>query len=83
MTTLQEKLDATRAAAADRIPAEALAVMHRATEDLRQSGIGDRILKAGDEAPSFELENSRGEKVASSALLARGPLAVTFYRGVW
>ncbi len=35
MTTLQEKLDETRDASAERIPAEALAVMHRAREDLR------------------------------------------------
>ncbi len=83
MATLQDKLDAMREGAKDRIPAEALAVMHRATEDLRRSGIGDRVLKIGDAAPDFELENTDSELVASGALLARGPLAVTFYRGVW
>ena len=81
--TLQDKLDAMRAGARDRIPPESLAVMHRATEDLRRSGIGDRVLAIGDAAPGFELENTGGERVASRALLERGPLAVTFYRGVW
>ena len=83
MTTLQEKLDAMREGAKDRIPADALAVMHRATEDLRRSGIGDRVLKIGEPAPDFELENTDGETVSSHALQARGPLVVTFYRGVW
>lgn len=81
--TLQDKLDAMRAGAKDRIPPESLAVMHRATEDLKQSGIRDQVLKIGDVAPGFELENTVGERVASSTLLERGPLAVTFYRGVW
>ena len=81
--TLQDKLDAMREGAKDRIPAEALAVMHRATEDLRRSGIADRVLSIGDVAPDFELENTGGERVSSRALLERGPLAVTFYRGVW
>ncbi len=81
--TLKEKLDAMRAGAEERIPAEALAVMHRATEDLRGSGIGDRVLAPGDMSPSFELENTNGELIASQALLKDGPLVVSFYRGVW
>ena len=83
MTTLQAKLDAMREGAKERIPAEALAVMHRATEELRDSGIRDRVLSVGAAAPEFELENTEGERIASGALLERGPLAVTFYRGVW
>jgi peroxiredoxin len=40
-------------------------------------------LKAGDTAPSFALNDANGNAVASSALLAQGPLVVSFYRGVW
>lgn len=83
MTSLQAKLDAMREGAKERIPAEALAVMHRATEDLRRSGIRERALAVGDAAPEFELENIDSEAVSSRALLERGPLVVTFYRGVW
>ena len=83
MTTLQAKLDEVRAGAKDRIPAEALAVMHRATEDLRASGILDQVLAPGAAAPELELENTKGDLVSSRALLERGPLIVTFYRGVW
>jgi hypothetical protein len=35
--------------------------MHRATEELRSSGIMDNILKAGDRAPDFILPDYRDE----------------------
>ena len=70
--SLQEKLDELRQAAAERIPAELREVMHRAVEDLRASGIADRILKAGETAPAFELVDTTGQSVRSADLLARG-----------
>ena len=81
--TLQDKLDALRAGAKERLPAEALAAMQRATEDLRASGIMERVLGPGAAAPDFELGNVRGETVSSRRLLGQGPLVVTFYRGFW
>ena len=81
--TLTDKLDHLRAGAAERIPAQHLQVMHQATEDLRSSGIRDGVLKVGDPAPAFELPNIAGEVVRSADLLDKGPLVVTFYRGVW
>jgi peroxiredoxin len=60
-----------------------LDTMHRATAELIASGQSDRALKAGDNAPEFELEDSEGRTVASQDLLALGPLVVSFYRGVW
>jgi hypothetical protein len=83
MMTLQEKLNAQKAEFASKVPPDKLAIMHRATEDLRRSGILEHVLKAGSPAPEFLLPNLRGEEVSSSALLRRGPLVVTFYRGVW
>ena len=74
MPSLEEKLAATRAAGANRIPPAAQAIMHRATEDLRRSGIMDRIVKSGQPAPAFELFNHDGGKVSSVALLAKGPM---------
>jgi hypothetical protein len=34
--------------------------MHRGTEELRQCGLAERALKAGDRAPSFTLNNPGG-----------------------
>jgi hypothetical protein len=81
--SLADKLEATRAASAGRIPADRQAIMHRATEDLRNSGILDRIVPVGAPAPVFELANHDGRRVSSSDLLAAGPLVLSFFRGSW
>ena len=46
--SLADKLAETRAASAGRIPPERAAIMHRATDDLRKSGILDRIVPGMD-----------------------------------
>jgi peroxiredoxin len=57
--------------------------MHRATGELLASGAAARALKAGDRAPEFALKDAKGREIASRELLSKGPLVVTFYRGVW
>lgn len=81
--TLQTKLDDRRTEFEAGAPPEAVALMHRSTDELRNSGIMDRVLKAGDKAPAFTLPDHHGEAVSSSELLRKGPLVVNFYRGVW
>lgn len=81
--TLQEKLNSLKERFKASAPQETLAVMHKATEDLRNSGIMERILKVGDKAPGFTLQNAESKSVSSDDLLAKGPLVVSFYRGKW
>jgi AhpC/TSA family len=81
--SLEQKLAATRAAATSRIPSERQAIMHRATEDLRNSGILDRIAPVGSRMPAFDLANHDGRRVSSEDLLAGGPLVLSFFRGSW
>ena len=81
--SLEEKLAATRAASASRIPPERAAIMHRVTDDLRKSGILDRIVKVGSRMPAFEIANHDGRRVSSEDLLAGGPLVLAFFRGSW
>ena len=81
--SLADKLAATRAASAGRIPPDRQAIMHRATDDLRKSGILDRIVPVGSPAPAFELANHDGRRVASTELLAGGPMVLSFFRGSW
>jgi peroxiredoxin len=57
--------------------------MHRATSELLESGIMDRILKPGEKAPKFSLPNANGKMVNSKDLLAKGNLVIIFYRGAW
>jgi hypothetical protein len=81
--SLEEKLAATRAASASRIPPDRQLIMERATEDLRKSGIMERIVRVGAKMPAFELANHDGRRVSSDELLAGGPLVVSFFRGSW
>jgi len=79
----QEKLKALKNRIEGNMPPAYLKIMHKATHDLQESGIQEKVLKAGDKAPEFELQDQNGETVSSKELLAKGPLVLTFYRGVW
>ena len=81
--TLAERLDTIRAGAEKRIPPDRLAIMHRATEDLRRSGILDGVAKSGARLPPFALQTAGGTTVRSAELLANGALVLTVFRGSW
>ena len=81
--SLEEKLAQLREASAKRIPEETRAVMGRATQDLRESGIMDRVIKVGDPLPPFSLRNANGVDVSSAYVLAKGALVLTVFRGHW
>jgi hypothetical protein len=66
-----------------RIPGETRAVMERSIADLRASGIMARVASVGQPAPDFTLSNAAGQPVALKALVARGPVVLSFYRGRW
>lgn len=80
---LQDKLDAYKAQFEAKAPKDGLEIMHRATEDLRHSGILTGTLKVGDKAPDFTLPNTAGHLVSSRRLLTKGLLVISFYRGKW
>lgn len=81
--TLQHDIDAFVAEAAGRFPPDVLAKLHQSIEDVRNSGIAARALTVGDLAPAFTLPNAQGRPIALTELLQRGPVIVSFYRGVW
>jgi hypothetical protein len=81
--SLQDTLNQMKAEFEAKAPKDALEIMHRATEDLRNSGIMNTFLKKGDQAPEFLLPDHTGTQVSSSDLLENGSLVVSFYRGVW
>ena len=64
-------------------PSEIHPIMERATQELIASGQATGALKAGDKAPHFILNDALDQPVSSRELLARGPLVISFYRGVW
>lgn len=81
--SLEEKLATIREMAKTRQPPEVRAVMHKATEDLRASGIMDHVVKVGAVVPDFTLPNQAGQPVSLAAVRARGAVVLSFYRGRW
>jgi peroxiredoxin len=82
--SLQDQLDRITQNTRALVQPERLVVSEKATEDLFNTGIEDRILKPGSQAPAFVLEDAITHKPVSSAdLLALGPLVVNFFRGRW
>jgi peroxiredoxin len=85
---LQDRLDAFKADfESGRFPLkpsrQALDTMHRATDELIGSAQAQRARKAGDAMPEFTLLDPEGKSVSSRELLAKGPVVISFYRGVW
>lgn len=83
MSSLAASLAAARAEREAKRDPAVNALMHRAIDDLRASGIADRIRGVGDAAPMFARPSIRGETVRLRSLLSRGPAIVSFFRGRW
>ena len=88
MASLQSRLDEFKkvfesGAPPYNAPREGVETMHRATAELKASGIEEQALTLGERAPSFALFNQDHEQVSSGDLLRQGPLVVSFFRGHW
>jgi peroxiredoxin len=86
--SLQDRLDALKAdfeggKLSYKPGPDVLDIMHRATAELIASGQALNARRAGDKAPEFALKDPDNHVVSLSELLAKGPLVVSFYRGVW
>jgi peroxiredoxin len=82
--SLQDRLDAFKADFEGRkAPPGVVEVARRATAALVASGQAGRALHVGARAPEFALPDPTGQLIRSAELIARGPLVITFYRGVW
>ena len=82
--SLQDQLDRITQNTRALVQPERLAVSEKATEALFNTGIEDRTLRVGAQAPAFTLEDALTHKpVRSTDLLALGPLIINFFRGRW
>jgi peroxiredoxin len=86
--SLQEKLDAFKANLESgkppyNVPQFVVEAIHKSTDELIATGQAEKAKKAGDTAPHFSLKDAHGKSVSLTDLLAKGPVVLTFYRGVW
>lgn len=80
---LQAELDRLREESLAGLPPEALAAFQEASVALARSGIAERALRVGEQAPDFALPNVVGRELRLADLRQRGPVVITFYRGAW
>lgn len=65
------------------LPPEMSALIEQGAGEISALDFIERARKTGDNAPDFTLPNQYGEQKRLSDYLARGPLVLTFYRGIW
>ncbi|MBL0211576.1 MAG: AhpC/TSA family protein [Holophagaceae bacterium] len=65
------------------IPMPVPAIQETARPETTPEAAMKRSLKEGALAPDFTLPGADGKPVALSALLAKGPVILAFYRGAW
>jgi hypothetical protein len=80
---LQKKLDALKKDFESKAPADVIDIIHRTTNDLRESGILERAIQVGDRAPDFSLRDGSGEEISLKKLFSQGLVVLSFYRGKW
>lgn len=81
--SLAQQLEELTAKLRALVPAERLATIDRAIENLHAANPAAHALKSGEQAPGFELPDGDGMLWRSADLLRSGPLVVVFYRGRW
>lgn len=65
------------------VPDDVLNTLMTELQGLIETGLAEKALHAGDQFPDFDLPNANNQQLSLSALLANGPLVISFYRGAW
>jgi peroxiredoxin len=81
---LQEELDRITRKTRALVQPERLAFSEQATAELFRTGIEDRLLPVGAQAPGFsQVDALTGKLVKLEDVLALGPVLLKFFRGRW
>jgi peroxiredoxin len=81
--SFQQELEATAEHLATVLPPAANNTIDTGITAVQSSGVAERSLRAGQQAPNFTLPDAAGRPVMLSQLLANGPVVLVFYRGNW
>lgn len=82
-TPLQQQIDLAAQEGQRKVPAELLEPFMRPIQQLIDTSAAAKARKVGEMAPDFTLPDVLGRPVRLSELLQRGPVVLTFYRGIW
>ncbi len=82
MKSLKEQTDAKIAAGRQANP-DFMQGVDEIIERAKAFEQGADAIQLGQKAPGFELPDAQGQAVSLDALLAQGPVVLTFYRGGW
>ena len=80
---LQAEIQELKKQTAAKAPTEVLETMMQATVSLKELGIENNALSAGDQALDFTLPNVHGNDINLKDALAKGPVVLNIYRGGW
>jgi hypothetical protein len=80
---LTEQLNDLKQQLGQEVPNEILGEIGQFVQGLVQSGIEKTSRQAGDKMPPFALPSVSGKMVSSEDILAKGPMVLSFYRGIW
>ncbi|TKW80017.1 MAG: AhpC/TSA family protein [Bradyrhizobium icense] len=80
--TLREQLEAYASAGREIFPAYGEAV-DRLVARVAENGVGENAPRPGEAMPPFMLPDESGNIVTLTSLIAKGPVAVMFFRGHW
>ena len=83
MKNLNEELADFAQQMSQKAPEEMLQTMSSEIGKLVESGIAEKALGRGDQAPDFELQDSEGKWLSLDGLVQQGPVVISFNRGNW
>lgn len=81
--TLNKNIRQTIKMFRDTLPAELNAMIEQGAGEISALEIVEKALKVGDNVPDFKLKDKNGELRSLDTYISRGPLVITFYRGIW
>lgn len=79
----QQEVEEFIAMQVGRMPAEILDDLTSPIQMLKDEKAAEKALKEGDMAPDFVLPDAHDRPVSLAELRQKGPVVITFYRGIW
>jgi peroxiredoxin len=81
--SIREQTEQVKAAAAERLPVEVVAVFDASIQNLLDAGVPSNVVLVGDQLAPFTLSDATGSSISLDDLTQSGPAVIVFYRGGW